>query len=239
MASRKRPSVRPQPEAGDPADQPTGEARRARYGSGVTARGRRTRETLVRAARLVFERDGYLDARIADIAATAKMSHGTFYTYFDSKEAAFLEVLKEVASEVVQAVGHADDDVPGDVVGNIERSNTRYLDMYRRNSRMYVLMEQVAMIDDTVGHVRARAREVHVQRVAARIRLQQQRGVADPTVDAEVCAAALVSMLSNFAYWWIGMGAPYNEEAVIATLTRAWVSTVGIDTGHQAVAATP
>ena len=55
-----------------------------------------TRARLVEAAKEVFELDGFLDARISDIAERAGLSHGSFYHYFDSKE----EVFREVAAEV-------------------------------------------------------------------------------------------------------------------------------------------
>ena len=51
----------------------------------VTRRGIRTRQALVEAARVVFERDGYLDARLSDITAEANCATGTFYTYFNDK----------------------------------------------------------------------------------------------------------------------------------------------------------
>jgi hypothetical protein len=40
----------------------------------------------VRAAQTVFERDGLLDARIADITATAGTATGSFDTYFNGKQ---------------------------------------------------------------------------------------------------------------------------------------------------------
>ena len=49
-------------------------------------KGERTRARLIDAAREVFERDGFLTARIADIASTAGLSQGSFYHYFESKE---------------------------------------------------------------------------------------------------------------------------------------------------------
>src|SRR5690242_16840281 len=55
--------------------------------SGVlTPRGQRTRAALIAAARTVFERDGFINARITDIAETAGTAHGSFYSYFTSKE---------------------------------------------------------------------------------------------------------------------------------------------------------
>src|SRR5260370_35107047 len=60
----------------------------------ATERGLRTRAALVAAARKVFERLGYLDARLIDITRAAKCSAGTFYTYFSSKEEIFAAVLE-------------------------------------------------------------------------------------------------------------------------------------------------
>ena len=63
-------------------------------------KGIETRARLVDAAKEVFERDGFLDARISDIAEKAGLSHGSFYHYFESKEEVFREVAAEVEVEV-------------------------------------------------------------------------------------------------------------------------------------------
>ena len=44
----------------------------------ASRRGQRTRAALVTAARSIFERDGFLDARITDITAEAEVASGTF-----------------------------------------------------------------------------------------------------------------------------------------------------------------
>jgi len=46
------------------------------------------------AARRPFETRGYVDTRVADITRQAKVSYGSFYTYFPSKEAVFAEVVE-------------------------------------------------------------------------------------------------------------------------------------------------
>ena len=46
----------------------------------------RTRQKLLDAARVVFERDGFHDARLADIVQEAQVATGTFYNYYNSKE---------------------------------------------------------------------------------------------------------------------------------------------------------
>src|SRR5580658_11208270 len=67
----------------------------------LSERGRRTREALIAAARRVFERGGFIDARITDIAEEAGAAHGTFYTYFDSKEAALQAVILHLEAELL------------------------------------------------------------------------------------------------------------------------------------------
>src|SRR6476619_6617165 len=54
-------------------------------------KGAETRARLVEAAEQIFAEHGFLDARIADIAERAQLSHGSFYHYFDSKEQIFRE----------------------------------------------------------------------------------------------------------------------------------------------------
>jgi AcrR family transcriptional regulator len=48
-------------------------------------KGTETRARLLDAAKQVFEEDGFLEARISDIAERANLSHGSFYHYFESK----------------------------------------------------------------------------------------------------------------------------------------------------------
>jgi AcrR family transcriptional regulator len=82
----------------------TAKARRVQYSHGATARGRRTRSLLLAAARQVFERDGYLNARVADIVTLAGVSHGTFYTYFDSRTEVIRAIMTEVNKEMIAAL---------------------------------------------------------------------------------------------------------------------------------------
>jgi len=63
-----------------------------------TARGAATQAQLVRSAKKIFERDGFLDARITDITATAGTATGSFYKYFASKEDLLVAVSETVVA---------------------------------------------------------------------------------------------------------------------------------------------
>ena len=77
---------------------------------------------------------------------------------------------------------------------------------------MWALVEQVATIDPEIHRIRLLGRRQHVERVAKTIRRWQERGLADRGIDPHTTAGALVSMLSNFAYWWLAGGDAYDAE---------------------------
>jgi AcrR family transcriptional regulator len=69
----------------------------------MTPRGERRRAEIVQAALELFADRGYHDSGVADIAAQLRMSHGTFYRYFESKRD-ILEHLVDYGSARIQAV---------------------------------------------------------------------------------------------------------------------------------------
>jgi hypothetical protein len=67
-----------------------------------------------------------------------------------------------------------------------------------------------------------------VRRVTDRIVSWQRRGLAATGVDPATAAAALVSMTSNFCYWWRVLGEAHDEETAAATLTALWARSLGL-----------
>jgi len=61
----------------------------------ATPKGRATDEAFKEAARVVFARDGYLNAKITDIAAEAGRSAASFYNYYDTKADLLIALAEE------------------------------------------------------------------------------------------------------------------------------------------------
>jgi AcrR family transcriptional regulator len=192
-----------------------------------TPRGRRTRDALVRAAREVFERHGFLDARVADIADAAGVAHGSFYTYFDSKEAVFREVANALVGDLFLA-SRVGSEVPRDPISRIEAANRLYLQAYARNARMLAIVEQVSTFNDYFRELRRDIRKVFIDRAAAGLERLQAEGLADPVLDPNTTASALGGMLEHFGHVWLALGEPFDEELAIATLTRLWAQAIGL-----------
>jgi AcrR family transcriptional regulator len=196
-----------------------------------SARGTRTRASLVAGARRVFERDGYLDARITDIAAEAGVATGSFYTHFDGKPSVFAAVLAEVHEETLHP--HLEDAAPpDDPVAVIEASNRAYLKAYRRNAKLMGLMDQVALIDDDFRRLRLARADVFAQRNARSIRRLQAQGLADPELDPLQAARALDAMVSRMANMVFVHGGRIPFESLVQTVTRLWANALRIPVGR-------
>jgi AcrR family transcriptional regulator len=205
----------------------------------VSARGVRTREALVNAAREVFERDGFLDARITDITATAGVAAGSFYTYFKRKEDVFAAVMEEVNEEMLhpRLRAFADRDDP---VSVIEATNRSYLAAYRRNAKLMGLMEQVAQIDEDFRRMRLRRGRSFTDRNAQAIQQLQRRGLADPDLDPQLAAQALSAMVGRMAYFRYVQGlGNASVESLAKTLTRLWAGALGIPLTRKLPAVVP
>jgi AcrR family transcriptional regulator len=193
----------------------------------VTRRGARKRATLVAAARTVFERVGYLDARLADITAEAHCSIGSFYTYFNNKEEVLAAVLELAQEDMLHpGMDRVLDD--GDAYAVLEASNRAYLEAYRRNAKLMALLEQVASIDPAFRELRFRRGEVFIARNARGIAELQERGLVDRDLDPELASRALSSMVSRVAYRMFAADdntrVRTEFEHAVRTLTRLWAN---------------
>lgn len=69
-----------------------------------TARGRRTLRAILDAAAEEFGERGFHEGSIARIAQRADVAIGSFYTYFDSKEAVFRALVADMSTQVRETV---------------------------------------------------------------------------------------------------------------------------------------
>lgn len=190
----------------------------------TTVRGARTRAALIAAARKVFERDGYLDAKLSDITRAARCATGSFYTYFANKDEIFAAVLAQAQQDMMHpGMGRvSDNDDPHAV---LEASNRAYLEAYRRNAKLMGLLEQVAQVDADFRTFRTRRADAFIRRNAAGIADLQTRGYADPDVDPLLASWALSGMVSRLAYSALVLDEMDADfEALVSTVTRLWAN---------------
>jgi AcrR family transcriptional regulator len=154
-----------------------------RSGSGAVA------ARLVAAAREAFAQHGYAGVNVADICVSAGIAKGSFYRYFDSKEAIFLAA----ARSTVEAVGDQLDKLPAPMS---ERQATERLQLLL--GPMAPLLLEVALAElrrqpNLAGVVAAIAAGL-ATRLGPRLATRGDRG---RTAARRVVDAALLGMLRS------------------------------------------
>ncbi len=195
-------------------------------------KGEQTRGRLVKAGKEVFERDGFLNARISDIAKRAKVSYGAFYHYFDSKEQLFREVAEAQEERLTAPPDEMADPRPTRLtpLDRIREANRRYLERYRREARIMGVIEQVSRYDPYVNAARMASQRHFSQRSEAAIRRWQSEGQVDARVNPAIAADALGSMIARFAELWLTQGyREYDFDEVVEQLTLLWANALGLD----------
>ena len=173
-------------------------------------KGVQTRARLVEAAKKVFEDQGFLEARISDIAERAGLSHGSFYHYFESKDEVFLEVAEALEDRLIShSVVHSgllEADSHAAVVDRLRESVHAYMSDYRDEAAIMGVIEQVSRHHEAVREVRFRRQKHYSAQTEDSIRALQKQGLADASLDPGIAAPALTAMVTRFAEMWLVQG---------------------------------
>jgi AcrR family transcriptional regulator len=114
-----------------------------------TERGRKTLRRLLEAAASEFGERGFHEAAITGITSRAGVALGTFYTYFDSKEALFRALVRDMSqttrAHVAEAVRHAPDRLTAERLG-LEA----FIAFVRRQPELYRIIEEAQFIAEDV-----------------------------------------------------------------------------------------
>jgi AcrR family transcriptional regulator len=194
----------------------------------ATRKGRQTDEAFREAARLVFARDGYLNAKISDIAAAAGRSVASFYNYYDTKADLLIALAEEFHAEASQLAalpyraGLSGEEALREAVAGFWRT-------YAKRRGELIGIFQAAMVE---GRFRDRWLELRgeaITRIATAVRKAQADGYC-PGVDPVMTASALSAMLEHFCYIWLGQGGekdvPFDDDLALDALCTIWVRAV-------------
>jgi len=185
---------------------------------------------LLAAAKEIFEENGFLDARISDIAERAGLSHGSFYHYFDSKEEIFREVAEAVEDQLSAPLGSVILDPKSDATPQerIREAIRLHMESYRREARIMGVIEQVSRYDEHVKAARFLQHLHYREQVEESIRRLQRHGLVDPDLDPVIAAAALGSMTTRFPEMWLVEGRlKCSFDDGVDQLTRVFVNALG------------
>jgi AcrR family transcriptional regulator len=187
-----------------------------------------TRTRLLEAAEYVFTRDGFVATRVADIVKEAKVSHGTFYTYFDSKEQIFQELAEAVIDEMQDAVNAVP--TAGTAMERLREGAHRYVDSYEQHAAFLAQIEQVASFNADIGRTRLELRRRYLagaKRTIARIFADGESHL--PPLDIDATALLLGGAVEQLCYAWFVLGESLDREATLVALESVLTRSLGVD----------
>jgi len=196
----------------------------------LTGRGPSTRDRLVEEAWEVFSEKPYRHVRIAEIAARVGVSTGSFYSYFDSKEALFRVVASAALDQLFSYDRVDPDNYEQNPVRDLAYGMRQFFLACVRNRTIAVSIEQVRLIDNDVRLNRRGTLMRGAKRIERWIRVFQEQGVCNPDIDPWFTALALQSMTVNLAYdQLVFRDRPQDIDPLVAAVTPIWARAVGLE----------
>ena len=154
-----------------------------------TERGRRTLRALLDAAAIEFGERGFHDASISGITRRAGIALGSFYTYFDSKDAVFRALVTDMSAQVRDHVAPAVKAAPDGIAA--ERAGlAQFIGFVREHKEIYRIIDEAEFVDaDSFRRHYASTAE----RIEQRMKAAAARGEMSADV-GEVHAWAIMGM---------------------------------------------
>lgn len=111
-----------------------------------TERGRRTLRKLLDAAAIEFGEKGFHETSVTGITARAGTALGSFYTYFDSKDEIFRELVKDLSNSVRVTAGQA---LHSDMtaIETEQAALTAFLRFAREHKEIYRIIDEAEFVD--------------------------------------------------------------------------------------------
>ena len=181
----------------------------AQIGERAQQRRAQTAAQLLDAARKVLAAKGYHGTKIVDIARAARVGVGTFYLYYPTKEALFLELVEEA---VVQLKAQLDA-VRARINDPVEHARTRALTFFRFASDNRELFRIVFGHGASFHDVVRRCQDSFISSMTNSLAAGMASN-AFRSADAAVWGQALIGMSLQVVSWWIDQeGVPIEEVA--------------------------
>ncbi|MFN4239835.1 MAG: TetR/AcrR family transcriptional regulator [Erythrobacter cryptus] len=178
-----------------------------------TERGRRTLRKLLDAAAEEFGEKGFHEASVSSITRRAGVALGSFYTYFDSKDALFRALVADM-SEKVRTSARAALREGMDAL-EIERAAlAAFLAFAAEHKEIYRIIDEAEFVDPA-------SYRAHYETIAARIAERLRAGAArgelrDGLGELEAWALMGMNVFVGLRYVVWGDGAAAHEEIAAA-----------------------
>ena len=111
-----------------------------------TERGRKTLRKLLDASAIEFGERGFHEASVSSITRRAGVALGTFYTYFDSKDALFRALVNDMSDNVKSSARSALSESMG-ALQTEQAALAAFLEFAREHKEVYRIIDEAEFVD--------------------------------------------------------------------------------------------
>ncbi len=169
----------------------------------------------------MFSARGYHATRVDDIVERAGTSHGTFYRYFASKDAAFTALIEQIAAEFAELAELLPLLTPTpESRDELVAWLRSYLTLYRRHWPLLRSWIETERREDPTGELAIDLIDTLARAMADRVTGRRSR-----QPDRHMGSTILVGLIDRLAYYCESGQATAAEPAITSTLADAIMST--------------
>jgi AcrR family transcriptional regulator len=160
----------------------------------TSARGKKTRDKILRSAIVVFGKRGLGESTILDIAEHAGMASGTVYQYFEDKNDIFRCLLADLTDRL-----HRETRMPAGEDGRliVRDSVLTYIDVYREYSSVFRVWWEMLEPPTEFTDAWLRLHEKSRSEMIAVVTDGQRRGTIDERFDPVITADLIVAVFER------------------------------------------
>ncbi len=166
-----------------------------------------TARDLLEAAQRVLAAKGYHGAKIVDIARAAGVGVGTFYLYFPTKEAIFLELVEDAVRRLKSQLDAVQAQAPDPLASAHARTDTFFRFAHENRELFRIVFGHEASFHDVVR----RAQDMFAHDALENLAAGMHSG-AFRRGDPDIWARAFIGMSLQVVSWWIEQESVPIEE---------------------------
>jgi AcrR family transcriptional regulator len=143
-----------------------------------TDRGRRTLRAILDAAAIEFGTRGFHETSIVSITARAGVALGSFYTYFDTKDAVFRALVSDMSAQVSKVGAAAMQGAP-DALSGERAVLASFIAFARTHKELYRIIDEAEFVD-------AASYRQHYDSTARRLQARLEAGSASGELRSDI-----------------------------------------------------
>lgn len=169
----------------------------------TTPRGWMTKRRLLAVAQRVFEKGNFYETSVSEICRRAGVALGTFYQYFEDKEAIFSELAAHLSHRMQAELKSALSE-EGDLPTRLDRTLEVFFRFVRRHRAFYQIFREAEFVNPRVHHrfydgVIALLSRSFAEALSDSSRTSRSRS----PLDLEIAAVAVIGIAHFLTLRWI------------------------------------